>query len=501
MKQLVIKTIVLSLLAILILVFVLDPKFRESNANSKTFNGFQQKIESKEVIDILIVGSSHAKNTFSPLVIDSIFHTNTYNLGTGGQSYKITNHLLESALLKTKPKLIVVDLFPALMKLPSVEKSKASQLRVFDYTPISLEKIKLINSIYTFKEQPSVFSETIRNHDKWFDMNWSYKEFEINNPKFVYSNGFFNSNKVMNDDTKIKYQDFNERHEGFFNPDKPSKGELVKFKKMSEDLKETIEICKKHNVKLMFVSAPYFPSFYNKHLNKTHSFIKEYLKQENQMFIDFNEEFLTLGLRLDNFWNDGHLNLSGSSKVSTRLSQKLSDLNLFKVKDSTYFNNKLNTIVPRTKEELERIILSTHESLISDVINKGITIESDHNFNDSFQLETIYFYINNQFRYVLLETQDEFKTPFLENNYFLFAKTVNESDFSKRPKWQLGTDKNKLYWEASPKEIKINDKNYLLFTLEKKCEIVNFDNVRIIIKNKESKKNIGKELQLNNIKI
>lgn len=488
MKQLLFKSLILAILVVLSLNFILDPIFRGSNANSKTFHQFNYA--NKDSIDILILGSSHAKNAYFPSVIDSILNTKSFNLSTEGQNYITTNLLLESALKQLKPELVIVDLFPALMNLPTHPKSKSSQLRVIDYTPFSFRRLKIIEKIYNLKEMPSVLSETIRNHDKWFDRNWKLQEFEIDNPNLIFDNGYFNSIKKIGSKEKEKYKDFILEYKNYLKVF-PSQKQLNNFTKDFTDIIETIEICKKFNINVVFVSAPYFDSFYRDGLNIKHFLLNRYFEsQEDIDYIDFNTKFNELGLTFEDYWDKGHLNINGSTKVSTILSKELAALDYFEIKDSTYYHNRLSKISPRKIKNIQEKIDESLSNQIQKILEKGVTLNAKHKFKDIYSFDKATFNIDNNSRYIVFESTNPKNEPNLKDYYFLISKTVNKEDFDKRPKWQHGTDKNKLHWEIYPKSTTINNKNYMLLVLDRKCEITKFDEVRVVLKNKKTKQSV-----------
>jgi len=501
MKKLILKTLLLTVISITILTFILDPIFREVSANSKTFNDFYNNGYS-DSLDILVIGSSHAKNTYAPMVIDSVFNTRTYNLGTGGQNYISTNVLLESVLKKTKPKLVVVDLFPALMRIPVQKKPKGSQLGVYDYTPLSIKKLEAINTIYSFNELPSVFSPTLRYHDKWYDRNWKQESF-IPNQNLTFSNGYYNSNKQMNKADQTKYKNFREKHAEFLVQNKLSKLDTLRFELIQKQLNETIKICEKFDLELIFVSAPYFPSFYRKGLNNTHLALKKFFEERGIIFIDYNIRFLEMGLTTDDFWNQGHLNIKGSRKVSTEFVQDISKLGIFEVKDKNYLEEQISYSTPKTKEEIKVILNKRQIKLIEEISSNGNQIVSSHKFNEDFQIKSVNFFMNSNKRYIVFEANQSIENSILDKYYFLFIKTVNKADFDKRPKWQLGTDKNKMFWEASAQQIIIKDKSYLLFSLDTKVEITKFDEIRAVLRDQETGKNVSgaKPLILKNVSV
>lgn len=497
MKKLIFKSLIFALFSILLLSFVFDVFFRDINVNSKSFDEFNELYS--DSLDILILGSSHAKNSYNSGIIDSVFKTRTYNLGSAGQNYLFTNLLLEDILNKANPKLVIVDVFPSVIRIPTPEKGKAdNQLRVIDYTSFSINKFNLLNTVYSFKELPSVYSEAIRNHHKWHDRH--KQEFVVNNKNFIFHQGYFNSNKVLNPEMKERYKLFSKRHSDFLKVF-PSKKAITEFNIIIEELKKTIQICKAFNVDLLFVSSPYFDSFYREKLNVKHVLLNDFFKQRNDVeFIDFNNSFNSLGLTLDDFWDKGHLNINGSSKLTISLSEEMSQKGYFRVKDSNYFSSCLSKIQPKTPLLNQRYDSEIElDERTKKILEKGSQYKKNHSFGKNTEINSLTFAMNDEKRFIILDVN--INHEIINNHYFLISKTVNESDYSKRPNWQLGTNKNQLHWEVFPKVIQDNDKSLILLEFDKKCDILKFDDVRLHLKKRSDKKNVGRTLILNNIKI
>ncbi|HCY80296.1 MAG TPA: hypothetical protein DHV22_01135, partial [Xanthomarina gelatinilytica] len=79
--------------------------------------------------------------------------------------------------------------------------------------------------------------------------------------------------------------------------------------------------------------------------------------------------------------------------------------------------------------------------------------------------------------------------------------TIYKSDFDKRPEWNLGTNKDKLFWEVTPKRIIIDKKSYFILKLDRKCSIDQFKKLQIALKSKTSKKSLGSQMVLKDIKL
>ncbi|WP_439152752.1 hypothetical protein [Winogradskyella sp.] len=476
-----------------------DPLFRDVNVNSKSFNEFHESYS--DSLDILIIGSSHAKNTYNSSILDSVFQTRTYNLGSAGQNYLFTNLLLEDILNKTKPKLVIVDIFPAVIRVPTAKKGKGNQLRIVDYTSFGKNRFNLINKVYSTHEMPSVYSETIRNHDKWFDRNWNDSNFDVGNKNFFFRQGYFNSNKTLKKEDYERYKFYAKEHDKFLKV-KPSKKDRNQFIAISELLENTIKICRENSVNVIFVSSPYFDSFYKDKFNNIHYLLHEFFESKKDIdFIDFNKDFNNLGLTLDDFWDKGHLNIVGSKKVSLTLAKYLDQKSHFKVKNQKYFSKNLEKIPQRKNTELIELDYEVNKSIIDEVINTGVSYDLEHSFKNIMFIENATFYIDENNRYVVLEYKSSYEEDLLDDYYFFMIGTILKSDFNKRPEWNLGTNKDKLFWETTPEIIQTDNKNYFILKLDRKCSIDQFKTFQIALKSKINKKSLGAQIILNNIKL
>lgn len=493
MKKLIYKFILFTSIFLFLVVFVTDKIFIKRKEYEKYFADFYSQTDS---LDILFLGSSHAENTYNPILIDSMFLTNSYNLATSGQQLLVTNYLLKEILKTTKPKIVVIDIFPGSILEIKSPKQKGAQLRVFDFTKPSFSKIKAINKVYTFDELPSVYSETIRNHDIWHEGNWLLSS----NSSINEFKGFIGLKGGLKPKEREKYSNYLEKYNTYLKIPSP-KNQIKNFENNSLNIKETIEICKQNNIKLIFVTAPYLPSFYNDNINRKQLLLNEYLKKVNVEHLDFNLDFNYLGLSLKDFKDKGHLNLKGANKVTISLAKYLYEKSYFKIENQQYFSNQLKLITPRINIQLKEQNDLKNNSIIRQVNNVGITYDLNHSFNNIVTIESATFYIDGKNRYIILEHKSSLDNDLLNEYYFFLSGTIYKNDFNKRPKWNLGTGKDKLLWEVFPDRVLIDNKKYYILKLDWKCSIDRFKEFKIVMKNKETKKGIGRQILLKDIKI
>ncbi|WP_417437574.1 hypothetical protein [Idiomarina abyssalis] len=472
MKKLLFKSLILIFIGFFLVDLITDPLFKNNNNVNKVFkelNKFDQ-----DTLDILFIGSSHSKSTFKPSIFDSVFNSNSFNIGTGGQRYMLTNLLLEDVLKKRKVELAVIDLYPTLLSLPKEQNTKGFQLRVLDNVSFSLNKLAVINEIYDFKEVPSVLSTTIRNHNKWYDVNFKRNDF---NKSFTSDKGWLTSKKRMNKKNREKYTNFLEQNRQFLNVEL-TQLDLNKFAIYNSYIQETVRICEKYNTKFCFVSAPYFESFYNKQINKKHYYLKELLEDKNIPFIDFNSKYNAIDLNLDDFKDRDHLNIKGSRKVSAFFAKYLSEKKYFEIKNQKYYNEIIEEIKPRNLDSVARIINKNRTILIEQIVYKGNKVSGRHELYSNLKLEGVFFYETNNVKYIAISKNrnEHLKT---NDNMFLLRGEIFKSDFKNRPKNLLKTKKDKLLWSVKADTISIEDNDFYLLKLKNRGNISSYKSFSI----------------------
>lgn len=108
LSQMLFFTFILLILAVVFDVLLTTKALRSRTSPFATWNDlYQRKIDA----DVLVMGSSRAFVQFNPAIIDTVLHTNSYNLGMDGRAadsqilkYKVFRHKGNS-----KPKLIIYE--------------------------------------------------------------------------------------------------------------------------------------------------------------------------------------------------------------------------------------------------------------------------------------------------------------------------------------------------------------------------------------------------------
>lgn len=453
MKEFLIKSIIFSTLFIFITKCFLDPRYKKQSNFEKSINEFY--LEPKDSIDILILGSSHARNTFNPFIIDKALNVNSFNLGSGGQRIIVTNSLLKDILKEFEPKLIILDVFPGSLDFPIKPHQKSNQLQVTDNTKLSINKLQLMNKIFSYDQLPAAFSQTVRNHKKWNKLRWKLNSPIQNNKDALIYKGFSGSYFKIKDKERKKLLGYKEKKNNYLKSNKTNKSF---FQKELEELKHTIEICKNNNIEIILVSAPYFNAFYNPQGDNFHYLIKKMCTSAGIHFLDFNSNFDDIGLEMNDFRDRVHVNITGSDKTTKYLVKRLLDLEYFRLDDSETIDHKMKLLDNGFKEIFKSKI---EKEILPNVFTNKITISK-----------------NKELYEVVLDLRMEDEDIDLIKKYNLeYFATVYEKD-KKYLKGIFKNTKREYYTFYNNKIVTVDGKKQIIFRLPV-TEIKEFENIRI----------------------
>ena len=207
MIKLLIKTILFSILVILCIRFTKRYFIKADRFNNSKFQ-YEQVLDTTN-IDLIFYGSSKSYCSYNPTIFKSKLGVNSYNLGGQGQVLEITDFVITETALKTKPKLVVVDLSYKMITFDQndslAQRSKSYQLKIFDNFKLSLNKLNIIDAVYNMDQLTSIATPLVRNHESWnqvFKLNYKKEFLEERNNLFLYNNGYIGTLQSMNDSGK-----------------------------------------------------------------------------------------------------------------------------------------------------------------------------------------------------------------------------------------------------------------------------------------------------------
>jgi len=454
MIKLTIKIVLFSLIFVLITKTFLDPIFKKTNSFESSINEIYAL--DKDSIDVLILGSSHARNSFNPAIIDQSLNINSYSLASGGQRLVVTNNLLEDILKEVKPKLLILDVFPGSLDYPKLPPQKSNQLQVFDHSKWTFNKLKFVISMYPSNELPSILSPTIRNHEHWNTANWKFKSIKLDSTRALFIKGFSGSYAIIDDKERSKFLDYKEKKKKY-----PTLGnKKIDPSKFTNELlyvKKVIEISKRYNVELLIVSAPYFNAFYNPQGGNFHFLIKQLCKSSKIKFLDFNSKFNELGLNMNDFRDKAHVNISGADKVTNSLVKYLLDKKYFQIdeKDANNIDQTLKSLSNKFELVYEEKI---NKEILPTVFATQVSISK-----------------NKELYQIILKLNKKKGAEKLIKKYNLeYVATVYEED----KKLLKGNSKKEVYTFYNAKVISIDAEEQIIFRIPK-SEIVKYKNIKI----------------------
>ncbi|WP_417237288.1 hypothetical protein [Bizionia paragorgiae] len=273
----------------------------------------------KTNIDVIIYGSSHAYTAYNPLIINDVCKTISFNLGSDGLKMPITDIVLEESLKFTKPKLIILEIYPPTITPIETDADKGYHLRAMDFVSnFSANKLKKTMRVFNKNEYLGVYFPLIRNHSNWNDYNFlnlSRKRYIDNRENFYYG-GFLGSRNVLNEEDSTKYMNFKTAPKRL----EPT-GKLIN-KQSKIDIESFVNLAKKVGSEVLVISSPDPRAT----ISFNYSFFEEldnYCKSLNIDFLNLNDYYDQMDLNIDDFKDNSHLNTFGSIKATQFLAQYL----------------------------------------------------------------------------------------------------------------------------------------------------------------------------------
>jgi hypothetical protein len=264
---------------------------------------------SKNKFDNIILGSSRGYCAYNPMIIDSITNTNTYNMGTGSQNIVETYYILKEIFKYQKPEFVIYETF-----LPGFTRDPDYYHALGNAEFMSTQgKWDMILNGFGFEGLSNVLFPMIY-YKTYLKQDFS----NILKPRKTTSENSFWINGYFFDDKKVDSIAINN-----FPPIYSFKNTSVTIEYIEYHLNLINELCKKNNVKLICVRAPYPPTRLKiSEPDSFNSYFKDYSNRNNISFYDFNYQ-------TSNKYNDSdftdfhHMNYLGANKVSKELAKIL----------------------------------------------------------------------------------------------------------------------------------------------------------------------------------
>lgn len=316
----------------------------EQASSQNVINAFTQKrfndfyALNKNSLDMVFIGSSHSYCTFDPQNFDTVFQTQSFQMGTPLQHPDTSYFLLLEILNYQKPKVVVQEVYWDVLDDTFEMKQANSFFEVLKNDTLKKQYMKevfplgekLKYSILPIRFQQDYFAYEANEMEKEIEKKYNVKRKKSKNQKgkeYYHSKGYVYCNMNMLEeefDDANQFKNFDGKNWFMDNTQK-------------EYLNKIIQLCKENDIELIFVTAPVANVSMElmKNYNIVHEIISDFAKNSNIPYIDYNivnenTELLTN----DNFRDDAHLNDRGVKIVNTHF------INWLK-QNIAFFKNKI----------------------------------------------------------------------------------------------------------------------------------------------------------------
>lgn len=259
----------------------------------------------KNSLDVIFFGSSHSYATFSPEVIKEETGLTSYNFATQQQPLSVTYYYMREALKRHQLQTMVLE--TRMLTVDDAYMKEGVVRDALDKMPLSLNKIKAINaSVENPKDRVSYYLNIIKYHNRYSRLkkndlltgvfrdgvdNFGFKALE-------------SKADIWNDNAKVlnieESQEITQKNRIY--------------------LEKIINLANDEGIELILVKSPCLLSEKER---KNLNWVKEYAKEQNIEFIDYNERVNELQLIAGDYYDQGHLSAEGAAKVSRDFSRYL----------------------------------------------------------------------------------------------------------------------------------------------------------------------------------
>ena len=256
--------------------------------NNDALSGMEQArangilAEPPQSIDVLILGDSEAYTAFSPLLLWKETGYTSYTCGTNSQRLPYTKTMLERALEKQRPKLVILETLAI-------------------YRPIKLDTMA--------SDEAAKYLPIFRYHDRWKNLQWQ---------------DFTTAPITATEQAPYKGHAYNAAVDPCLNIDymAPTQEPAAAIPLVNQYYVRAIqELCESHGAQFMLLSTP-SPVNWN---YPRHAGIAALAEELGCDYLDLNLEDLGIDWTQDTFDKGDHLNHFGAVKATQFLARYLRD--------------------------------------------------------------------------------------------------------------------------------------------------------------------------------
>jgi hypothetical protein len=295
--------------------------FNQPDMHSLAWDDFYNS--KKNSIDVMFLGSSHARFAFDTKVFDKSLSVKTFNLSSSGQTPVVGYYALKEALKYQKPKVLIYETY---WRIIGTNDNITPAYFVYDYIKGYDTKFEILLNTHNEKNFSSFLMQALSK-------TYKYREAFMPAVKNILKGNIIKSMTVANN---VKYADFTYYGEGFFGSNVVASNEKLyktnSFRnvgpnfeldnKQMEYFKKTIELCQKNNIKVLMVTAP-LPTPSMEYIKDYYKYHNSFMKIANSFgiqYIDYNQENIELNkFKNELFYDSNHLNMKGTEVIDALL--------------------------------------------------------------------------------------------------------------------------------------------------------------------------------------
>ena len=314
--------------------------------NSKVIKSFYD--EKKETVDVVFLGTSHSYRSILPMQLWADSGISAVNLGTSSQPMIATYYLMKEAIRTQKPKVFVLEMYACIHSDYKEQKLMSFQSAV-NFIPLNSTKLSLwweqLRHDFTLREQLEFLFPVIKYHIRWTEL---------------LSEDFFTDNYRKGGMPTVKLE---AQIPGEYSYDMWDLNPVVE-----KYLIKMCDLCRKEKIPLIVYTAPIAE-------DERFKMVCEKINSGNHLcrekgVIVFDMQDVMKGMNIDfssDFYNFGHLNVSGALKLTKWMQKEL--LQRFSLEDhrgdpryKSWENN-----LPRYKENLESQLIEHGKQLTGEL--------------------------------------------------------------------------------------------------------------------------------------
>ena len=304
-KKAILKAGIFTIILVCITSYLNSLLIIKTSYHSGYYQGLYSTIGDK--YDVVLLGSSHMLGGISPNLLWHDYGMTSFNYASAGQPIDVTYYLLKELLKKQEDPIVVVDLY---YLGSTAEYGKEGYIsNVFDNMKLSKNKVEAILASTPENQRSSYVFPFTKFLNRWKVLTKAdFKEDKVSN---YFEKGFYVGEE--------KYGKENRANVSITGVEElPPKSE--------EYLYKVINLSKEKGFRLIFINAPHdYTSTtekpdWHKAPGKMFNKVEEICSENDIEFINYNKKFDEIGFDFkSDMFNNGHLNLWGSNKVTKHL--------------------------------------------------------------------------------------------------------------------------------------------------------------------------------------